>query len=136
MNSSRNLNSSNKNTSSETNTPAPYAREKKPFILLPNLYTHIRLYELCVCSSRIVSKPNPNPNLLSNAIKYTPEKGTIQLELISVKVANTEGIHLRVKDSGIGIKESQLPQIFNRFYQVDDSSTRHQEGTGIGLTVI
>ena len=72
-------------------------------------------------------------NLLSNAIKYTPEKGTIQLELQS----NGDGqIHLRVKDSGIGIKKSQLAQIFNRFYQVDDSSTRHQEGTGIGLALV
>ncbi len=71
-------------------------------------------------------------NLLSNAIKYTPEKGTILLELMSREAQ----IHLRVKDSGIGIKKSQLPQIFNRFYQVDDSSTRNQEGTGIGLALV
>ena len=75
-------------------------------------------------------------NLLSNAIKYTPQKGTIQLEVKSIEIANREQIYLRVKDSGIGIKKSQLPQIFNRFYQVDDSSTRHQEGTGIGLALV
>ncbi len=75
-------------------------------------------------------------NLLSNAIKYTPEAGTIQVELFETEFENAPCIYLKVKDSGIGIKKHQLSQIFNRFYQVDDSSTRDQEGTGIGLALV
>lgn len=42
---------------------------------------------------------------------------------------------LQIKDTGIGIPAEKLPHIFNRFYQVDDSSTRAGEGTGIGLAL-
>ncbi len=42
---------------------------------------------------------------------------------------------LTVKDTGTGIPQKQLPYIFDRFYQADDSATRHAEGTGIGLTL-
>jgi CheY-like chemotaxis protein len=43
---------------------------------------------------------------------------------------------LKVKDTGIGIPADALPKLFDRFYQVDDSSTREQEGTGIGLALV
>ena len=75
-------------------------------------------------------------NLLSNAIKYTPAEGTIQMELTMASLKESTCLHLMVKDSGIGIDEHQLSQIFNRFYQIDDSSTRDQEGTGIGLALV
>ncbi len=72
-------------------------------------------------------------NLLSNAIKFTPEGGDIYVQLL--KGSEQEFI-LKVKDTGIGIPKEQLAHIFNRFYQVDDSSTRRGEGTGIGLTLV
>ncbi len=71
-------------------------------------------------------------NLLSNAFKFTPEGGKISL-IISVK--EDEFAEIRIKDSGVGIKEERLPHIFNRFYQADDSHTREQEGSGIGLAL-
>ncbi len=73
-------------------------------------------------------------NLLSNAIKFTPEHGNIYLQLS--KSADDQEIILRLRDTGIGIPTDKLSDIFKRFYQVDDSTTRAGEGTGIGLTIV
>ncbi len=75
-------------------------------------------------------------NLLSNAIKFTPNAGVIQLSLLKTKINNIEHIQLEIKDTGRGIEKEQLEQIFNRFYQIDGSNTRAQEGTGIGLALV
>ncbi len=75
-------------------------------------------------------------NLLSNAIKYTPDGQAIQLILERSRKEQNEFIRLDVKDSGLGIERSQLGQIFNRFYQVDSSTTRLQGGAGIGLSMV
>ena len=77
-------------------------------------------------------------NLLSNATKFTPEKGKIIVhvqEIKTAKAAATNFCQLKIKDDGIGIDEKDLPHIFDRFYQIDDSSTRHSGGTGIGLAL-
>ncbi|MEM1319793.1 MAG: tetratricopeptide repeat protein [Bacteroidota bacterium] len=69
-------------------------------------------------------------NLIANAIKFTPSGGEVK-----VRVLKKEGrLQIDVQDDGIGIPKEALPQIFARFYQVDDSATRAYEGTGIGLT--
>ena len=68
-------------------------------------------------------------NLLSNAIKFTPSGGEIKVD---VKESGT-GLSICVTDSGKGIPKQALEHIFDRFYQVDGSSTRSGEGTGIGL---
>lgn len=76
-------------------------------------------------------------NLLSNAIKFTPENGVVSVDLAIEEVGNAPAqMQLRVTDSGIGIAEDQLPFIFDRFYQVDNSATRKYEGTGIGLSLV
>lgn len=73
-------------------------------------------------------------NLLSNAVKFTPAGGHVYL---SVSTENEEKILLlKVKDTGPGISSQQLPYIFDRFYEADDSSTRGGEGTGIGLALV
>ncbi len=72
-------------------------------------------------------------NLLSNALKFTPSGGTITLNLSAI---GTAAWMLEVVDTGVGIPEKSLPYIFNRFYQVDNSSTRRGEGTGIGLALV
>lgn len=70
-------------------------------------------------------------NLLSNAIKFTSEGGTIEID-VSRKENNVE---INISDTGIGIPNQKLEKIFDRFYQVDGSHTREQEGTGIGLSL-
>lgn len=74
-------------------------------------------------------------NLLSNAVKYTPDGGNIYF-FVSKRMENEQPLLLlRVQDTGVGIPAEDLPQIFGRFYQVDDSPTRRGEGTGIGLAL-
>jgi putative nucleotidyltransferase with HDIG domain len=70
-------------------------------------------------------------NLLSNALKFTPEKGriTVYLEERETVVVFT------VEDTGVGIPPDMLEAVFDRFRQVDGSSSRSHEGTGIGLAL-
>ncbi len=71
-------------------------------------------------------------NLIANAINYTPEGGSIQVE------AAMSGINLgiSVKDTGFGIEERHLEQIFERFYRVKTDKTRFITGTGLGLPIV
>lgn len=69
-------------------------------------------------------------HLLDNAIRYTP-RGSVRLEAR----AAGKGLELRVVDTGVGIAPSRLPDLFGKFVQVDDSSTRTTEGAGVGLTL-
>ena len=75
-------------------------------------------------------------NLLSNAMKFTPAEGAIQLSLKKAEQEEKELIQMTVQDSGIGLTAESIEQIFNRFHQVDGSSTRTEEGTGIGLALV
>jgi heavy metal sensor kinase len=68
--------------------------------------------------------------LLDNAIKYTPVGGTIEATLSS----GNGSVEMAVKDSGIGIPDSDLSHIFDRFYRVDPSRGQ-VEGTGLGLAI-
>ncbi|MEM8526111.1 MAG: two-component regulator propeller domain-containing protein [Bacteroidota bacterium] len=68
-------------------------------------------------------------NLISNAVKYTPSGGAIK---VKVKQEGAQ-LFIDIQDTGVGIAPRDLPHIFDRFYQVDASSTRAGEGTGIGL---
>ncbi len=71
-------------------------------------------------------------NLLSNAFKFTPKEGTVDIDLI---IDQHRALYLKVSDNGIGIPENLKENIFRRFYQVDGSSTRDFEGSGIGLAL-
>jgi PAS domain S-box len=74
-------------------------------------------------------------NLLGNAIKFT-ENGYVLIELSSEPMASGElMVTLRVADTGIGIPQEKLKTIFEKFSQVDSSSTRRHEGTGLGLAI-
>ena len=75
-------------------------------------------------------------NLLSNAIKYSAEGKDVYVLLRKDHMRNSALPHLliTVKDQGSGIPQSQIPHIFDRFYQLDDETNRNVDGTGIGLT--
>ncbi|HEY9857583.1 MAG TPA: AAA family ATPase, partial [Stenomitos sp.] len=70
-------------------------------------------------------------NLLGNAIKFTPTGGEIA---VSLQVSEVE-MRVEVTDSGIGIDAEHLPKLFQKFYQVDSSSTRSRGGAGLGLSI-
>jgi len=74
-------------------------------------------------------------NLLSNAIKFTNDGGKVMLILTQTD-SPRRGVMLRVRDTGSGIKSADTDKIFDRFYQVDGSSSRDYEGTGIGLSLV
>lgn len=74
-------------------------------------------------------------NLLSNAIKFTDD-GYISVDVgYQRKSAGKGELHFKVTDTGIGIDESQLSNIFKPFTQEDDSITRQFGGTGLGLAI-
>lgn len=74
-------------------------------------------------------------NLLSNALKYTPEGGTVNLTLTTEEIDKRNYVKIQVSDTGIGISESDLPYIFDRFYQVGNQGDEKM-GSGIGLHLV
>ena len=71
-------------------------------------------------------------NLVFNAVKYTPAEGTINVRWWT----DTQGGHLSVEDSGIGIEPRHLPRLSERFYRVDSSRASSTGGTGLGLAIV
>jgi signal transduction histidine kinase len=94
-------------------------------------------------------------NLLSNAVKFTPEGGSVcisaqmseygmlnadvkraaNVSYSQAEIQHTHYIQISVADTGIGIKNDDLNRIFNPFEQVDGSSSRAYQGTGLGLSL-
>ena len=74
-------------------------------------------------------------NLIGNAIKFT-DSGTVTLKIAAVELQKTNcRIRFSVEDTGIGIKESELPNIWQSFEQEDNTTTQLYGGTGLGLTI-
>jgi PAS domain S-box-containing protein len=71
-------------------------------------------------------------NLLSNAVKFTPKEGKVEVRLERVN----SHLEIIVADNGIGISPEFLPQVFDRFRQLDSSTTRHYGGLGLGLAIV
>ena len=72
-------------------------------------------------------------NLIINSIKYGTQKGTTE---ISINFINESKILIRVTDNGEGISEENQPRIFERFFRVDQSGSRKQGGSGLGLSIV
>jgi hypothetical protein len=72
-------------------------------------------------------------NLLGNAVKFTPEGGSVCLE-VSAPAGSGE-VRVAVRDTGIGISAEQLPRLFQRFVQLDGSLARQHNGSGLGLAL-
>ncbi len=75
-------------------------------------------------------------NLLSNAVKYTQEEGSIKLDIkYEKRTFNNITLIASVEDNGIGIKETDLPHIFENFQRFELSRNRSIQGTGLGLSI-
>jgi PAS domain S-box-containing protein len=72
-------------------------------------------------------------NYLSNAIKFTPERGRIDIRVVAEGETH---FRLDVEDTGIGIKEEDLARLFVEFQQLDASSAKKYQGTGLGLALV
>lgn len=75
-------------------------------------------------------------NIIGNAVKFTKD-GTVTVNIMRKQKNDNNGISLRfeVSDTGIGIPPEKIDSIFNKFTQVDSSTTREYDGTGLGLTI-
>jgi CheY-like chemotaxis protein len=73
-------------------------------------------------------------NLIHNAIKFT-QQGKVILHAKTVEQAQERFLELRVEDTGIGMNEEALGQLFQRFFQVDSSLSRQFSGVGLGLQI-
>ncbi|MEP9372242.1 response regulator [Mesorhizobium sp. KR1-2] len=73
-------------------------------------------------------------NMLGNAVKFT-ERGHVLVDVTGETVDAVVQLRVRVEDTGIGIPADKLKTVFEKFAQVDGSSTRRHEGTGLGLAI-
>jgi signal transduction histidine kinase/ligand-binding sensor domain-containing protein/DNA-binding response OmpR family regulator len=75
-------------------------------------------------------------NLLSNALKFTPDNGKV--EVIVKNSSEDEKLFTKIiiKDNGVGIPKEKIDKVFDRFFQVDDSTQRSYGGSGIGLALV
>jgi heavy metal sensor kinase len=71
-------------------------------------------------------------NLLDNAIRFTPRGGTVSLRTAS----DDAGSILEVSDTGIGIPQSSMAHVFDRFFRVDEARSREDGGAGLGLSIV
>ena len=71
-------------------------------------------------------------NLVENAISYSPERTTVNVVLKQ----NENIAEIAISDQGVGIEESELQRIFERFYRIDPARSRETGGTGLGLSIV
>jgi signal transduction histidine kinase/CheY-like chemotaxis protein len=75
-------------------------------------------------------------NLLGNALKHTPAGGQITLAVTQVQYAKTPAIRFAIFDTGQGISQENLQQLFQPFVQIDSAANRQSKGTGLGLNLV
>ncbi len=95
------------------------------------VYSEVDALEMDIDVNKVASIIS---NLLSNAIKFTKNTGKIVVHLNKTDQNENEFFTIKVKDNGIGLANEDIGHLFDRFYQVNNTSTK-QEGTGIGLSL-
>lgn len=110
---------------------APKAADKNLVIeLINDEFVPRKLYGDAARIKQIIT------NILNNAIKYT-EQGMVSLRIEYREKGNKQiDLILAVSDTGIGIKEENMPYIFEAFNRLDSLNNRHIEGTGVGLSIV
>ncbi|MDD6797434.1 MAG: response regulator [Clostridia bacterium] len=73
-------------------------------------------------------------NILNNAVKYT-EKGSVTLIIKGDVHGDKICLHFEVKDTGIGIKEEDIPKLYEQFTRIEEARNRNIEGTGLGINI-
>lgn len=102
-----------------------YAHQKEINFKIDALTEHLSIWIDPLQMQKVIS------NLLLNALKYTPSKGSIT---VSIRKIKNQAV-ITVADTGCGIAEKDLTQIFERFYQAKNNSGNVPTGTGIGLSI-
>ncbi len=109
---------------------AEVAAEKKKITLKLELPSTIENTMHVLCSPHQMQQVLTN--LVANSIHYGEENGTSTLRLEN----NGRDVTLSVADDGIGIAKDDLDRVFERFYRVDRSRSRHAGGSGLGLSIV
>ena len=104
----------------------PYAKSKNLRIIFDTNDEDIVMALDCAKIERVLL------NLLSNAIKFSYDDGIIYVNVNK----KGENVLISIRDFGIGMSEKYLEKIFDRFIQVDNTMTRKNEGSGIGLSIV
>lgn len=73
-------------------------------------------------------------NILTNAVKYTPS-GTVWFRITGTSEGEEATLRFEVEDTGIGIKEEDMPKLFEEFQRIEESRNRNIEGTGLGMNI-
>ena len=73
-------------------------------------------------------------NILTNAVKYTPE-GHVWFRISGRREVDYEILHFEIEDTGIGIKEEDLPKLYEAYRRIEEGRNRHIEGTGLGMNI-
>jgi len=74
--------------------------------------------------------------VVRNAIRYTDQGTSVEISLESTEGKQGAEVRIRVRDQGPGVPESELRNILQPFYSVDDGHACHGEGTGLGLSIV
>ena len=131
----------------------PEDLESQPIDLLQLIAMVTEVYEARIRSKKLLfsfDRPSSMPkilgnfeqlervmlNLIDNAVKFTPEGGSLVVGVEECDHEGSEGVLIRVADSGIGIPSSDLVRVFDRFHQVDQSIRRRFGGMGLGLSLV
>lgn len=109
--------------------------EMRPFAETSGLQLATRIPSECTMSGDPEDLHRIFLILLDNAIKYTPTGGQIVAEMDVDGPAQRRIVAVRVRDTGIGISQADLPHIFERFYRAAKDRSRKTGGAGLGLTI-